>query len=86
MRKLRWAIVVGLIAISVGIVTGQGQQESPSMEQRIATLELQVEELMDMHLDVMKIRPGKNYERDVKRRMDTFRRNLSNIPMKVRSR
>lgn len=86
MGKLMRAIVVGLVGLSVGVGMAQGQQESPAMERRVAKLELQVEELIDMHLDVMKIEPGKNYERDVKRRMETFRRKLIVIDMKIRNR
>ena len=84
MNRGRCILVAVLIATTVGTVVAQRQQATPSLEQRVATLELQVEELIDMHLDVMKIRPGKTYERDVKRRMETFQRNINTVDMKVR--
>lgn len=86
MGELRWAIVGGLIVLSVGIVTGQRLEEASSLERRVAKLELRVEGLVDMHLDIMKIRPGKNYEREVRRRLETFKRSIDSVDMRIRGR
>ena len=85
MNKFRWILVVVLIAVTVGVVMAQHQQKTPSMEQRVATLELQVEALIDMHMDVMKIKNDKYYERNLKRRMGEFSRTINVIPMRVKS-
>lgn len=85
MNRFRWIFVAVLIVATVGAVIAQHQQKTPSMEQRVTKLELQVEALIDMHMDVMKIKNDKYYERNLKRRMEEFRRTISAIPMRVRS-
>lgn len=83
MNKFRWILASILIVFTVGAVIAQHQQKTPSMEQRVTELEYQVEELIDMHMDVMKIRNDRDYERKLKRRMDEFRRNISAMSIRI---
>lgn len=85
MNKFRWILASVLIVFTVGAVIAQHQQKTPSMEQRVLTLELKVAELIDVHKDIMSINDDKNYARNVKRRMQEFKRNINAIPMRVRS-
>ena len=86
MNKFRWSFILVLIVAAVGIVLAQ-QQRTPSVEERILTLELKVEELVDLQQDVMRIsdqKEGRDYIQSMNRRMNEFKRNINNIPMRVR--
>ena len=83
MGKLRWTIVVGLIAFSVGLVAAQRQRAT--VEQRITALEMQMEELFDMQSDIGKLRRDKNYDSRVEYRMNQYYSKMRSIRSRLRS-